>query len=947
TININGGKFTTPATAGWSINSGRGIQIGNTSGTAINISNAITLTYNGVIADLAGATPGAWAKQGAGTFSLGGVSTYTGATTINFGTLLLTTGNNRLPTTTTLNLGQASSANLGTLDLNGFNQQVAGINSLTGSNSNTTNNTITSTSAATLTIGGSGNYAYGDGSNANSGVITGAISIVKSGTGTQTLGDANTYTGTTTITAGELRLNPPADMTLSGALTMNGGIFGTSGIANTRLLTFPSFNLSNNSKIDLSPSSVHTITFTAAGTFTSGKTLVIYGWQGTSGMPGTKGRIFFGNSSSGLSGSQLAQISFNDGTINAPGGFAPALILSNGEIVPDVFVNTDPTIVMNVATTSDYIDGGVMSSPPTPYALSGVMSDPTDPFSLSGIDFTVNDAETGAGSLVVTGSSSDTTVVPNANIVISGSGATRNVKVTPIDVGYANITITVSDGVHTASYVITYAASAASVHSSTTRFMTGASDASTCQAIDTEFMVVADDQNQVLRLYHRQHSGLPVSGSDYSTSLGISMTDPQVDIEGSVKVANRIYWLGSHSNADENGALRPNRYRIFATDITGSGSGTTFTYVGRYDGLRTDLLAWDAGNGHGLGANYFGLTSSAAAGVLPEAADGSGFNIEGIVMAPDNTTAYICFRAPISPASNRTKALIVPVTNLASLVTGNPSSGPATFGAPILLDLDGRGFREVMRNAGGQYLILAGPAGVTDDYRFYIWTGNASDVPEPRSADFTSLEAGGSIESILDVPASLNANSVIPVLVDNGITDYYNDGMMANSLPNANHKKFRREEIALGCALKVTNANDSGSGSLRDVIDCVQEGATIHIVSTLTGSTITLTSGELLINKNLTILGPGLATDVIISGNNASRIFHVMTGKTLTLKNMSLVNGNAPSPNGGAIFVEGGLSLQNIILDNNWEDVLTPKGITINSPGGQVEIIGNNVQVKQ
>jgi autotransporter-associated beta strand protein len=38
-------------------------------------------------------------------------------------------------------------------------------------------------------------------------VIGGAISLRKSGLGTQVLGDANTYTGTTTIDAGALAVN--------------------------------------------------------------------------------------------------------------------------------------------------------------------------------------------------------------------------------------------------------------------------------------------------------------------------------------------------------------------------------------------------------------------------------------------------------------------------------------------------------------------------------------------------------------------------------------------------------------------------------------------------------------------------------------------------------------------------------------------------------------------
>lgn len=61
--------------------------------------------------------------------------------------------------------------------------------------------------------------------------------------------------------------------------------------------------------------------------------------------------------------------------------------------------------------------------------------------------FTVGDKETAATSLTVTASSGNTTLVPNANIVIGGSGANRTVTVSPAanQVGTATITVTVTD----------------------------------------------------------------------------------------------------------------------------------------------------------------------------------------------------------------------------------------------------------------------------------------------------------------------------------------------------------------------------------------------------------------------------------------------------------------------------------------------------------------------
>lgn len=236
-ITIDGGRFGIASAAGTVDLSSRNIFLGSNAGTEISAPGGLTtiLRYDGVLADKTGST-GILVKQGQGILSLGGVSTYTGQTSINNGVLQLTTGNDRLPTGTVLNLGQAGSANLGTLDLNGRNQQVAGLNSTTGINATTANNTITSATAATLTINGGG--TYGNGTNENSGVITGVVSVVKAGGATLTLGDANTYSGTTSVNGGTLLVNgnqsaATGDVSVANTATLGGT--GTIGGATTVL----------------------------------------------------------------------------------------------------------------------------------------------------------------------------------------------------------------------------------------------------------------------------------------------------------------------------------------------------------------------------------------------------------------------------------------------------------------------------------------------------------------------------------------------------------------------------------------------------------------------------------------------------------------------------------------------------------------------------------------
>lgn len=471
-------------------------------------------------------------------------------------------------------------------------------------------------------------------------------------------------------------------------------------------------------------------------------------------------------------------------------------------------VSATPTITENTASPQVNLPAN------DPGFLSGVSGDPTDPGQALGIDFTIADTDTPVGSLTVTATSSNPTVVPNANLNLTGAGAARNLKITPAGVGYSTITVSVTDGNSSASYVINYAASASSAQTTATRWHTGKADASTAIAVGSNFMFVADDEDQTLRLYNRTASGLPFNAFNFTANLGLTDISGgvprEVDIEASAQSGNRIFWLASHSNSS-GGSNRPNRSRLFATDISGESSTATLSYVGRYDNLKTDLIAWDSSNGHGLGANFFGLATSAATGVIPEAPDGSGWNIEGLVFAPDNSTAYIGFRAPIVPAANRTRALLVPVTNFTNLVSGNPGSGPATFGAPIQLDLGGRGIREIKKNSSNEYLIVAGNAGTGNNFRLYSWTGNPSDAAIARTGILSSLNP----ESIVDLPLGLNsvalgATTEVQLLSDNGDDVFYNDGVIAKELPNEEFKKFRSDVVIVGLAPTAASASISG-----------------------------------------------------------------------------------------------------------------------------------------
>ena len=95
--------------------------------------------------------------------------------------------------------------------------------------------------------------------------------------------------------------------------------------------------------------------------------------------------------------------------------------------------------------------------------------------------------------------------------------------------------------------------------------------------------------------------------------------------------------------------------------------------------------------------------------------------------------------------------------------------------------------------------------------------------------------------------------------------------------------------VASATMITVTNTNDSGPGSLRQALGIANDGDTIDFA---VSGTITLTSGELLVNDSITISGPG-AANLAVDGNTDIRVFHVSPGKTVTISGLTIINGNA------------------------------------------------------
>ena len=116
--------------------------------------------------------------------------------------------------------------------------------------------------------------------------------------------------------------------------------------------------------------------------------------------------------------------------------------------------------------------------------------------------------------------------------------------------------------------------------------------------------------------------------------------------------------------------------------------------------------------------------------------------------------------------------------------------------------------------------------------------------------------------------------------------------------------------IALLCAIgiparagtiTVTNTNDSGPGSLRQALVDAQDGDTIAFDLSLP-ATISLTTSELVVNKNIVVAGPGANLLAVARANDAPtfRIFHVSPSHTVTIQGVTISNGSGVGFNRGA-----------------------------------------------
>jgi hypothetical protein len=285
----------------------------------------------------------------------------------------------------------------------------------------------------------------------------------------------------------------------------------------------------------------------------------------------------------------------------------------------------------------------------------------------------------------------------------------------------------------------------------------GACDASGAVPVDERHFAVADDEDNVLRVFDAFTGGGAVRKTNLSKQIALKKKG-EADIEAATSLGGRAFWLSSHGR-NAKGDEDPNRSLVITTEVP-----TLDERVAVEGDVYRELL-------HDLEREPrlrpYGLVQAAL--LAPK--EPGGLNIEGLTATPDGKL-LIGFRSPLAAG----RALLVPIENPSALY----SASQPVFGAPIELDLGGLGVRSLSWWRGS-YLIAAGPTSEGGPARLYRWGGPGT---EPRIVAESVFE-GANPEAFF----TAEGNDEILVLSDDGAREVR--GKPCKKLKGKKHKSFR------------------------------------------------------------------------------------------------------------------------------------------------------------
>ncbi|MBN1481047.1 DUF3616 domain-containing protein [candidate division KSB1 bacterium] len=255
-------------------------------------------------------------------------------------------------------------------------------------------------------------------------------------------------------------------------------------------------------------------------------------------------------------------------------------------------------------------------------------------------------------------------------------------------------------------------------------------DASAALAVDSTHFIIANDEDNTLRIYHVRKQA-PVSTFDLAAFLRITYDDksPESDIEGAAQLGDYYFFITSHGR-DKKGRLRRNRHQFFAVRI--DPRSYVITPVGRsYQFLMEDMIQLDEFKRLNI-VDAFQPNDKKNERLAPKE---RGVNIEGLAARPDGNSLFIAFRNPVPFG----KALLVEFLNPLEVAAG--ASVPK-FGDVFLLDLNGLGVRSLEYNQRlGSYFVIGGASDGEPGSVLYLWDGKKGNQPSKSDQlDFGQFE---------------------------------------------------------------------------------------------------------------------------------------------------------------------------------------------------------------
>lgn len=268
-----------------------------------------------------------------------------------------------------------------------------------------------------------------------------------------------------------------------------------------------------------------------------------------------------------------------------------------------------------------------------------------------------------------------------------------------------------------------------------TKVYKGMCDASAAVALNENTFIVANDEDNDLRIFDKNKPNEleRIKLSEIFKGKIYDGDNLEIDLEGATRLGDKIFWIGSHSTS-KNGKARPSRQKLFAVKTSPDGKGKFNTLsVGKiYTDLISDLEK---------DARFKDFKLKEAKSIKPK--DIGGLSIEALAATPEGHL-LIGFRNPLLGGKISSekilingKSLIVELLNPLEVIEGKP----AKFAAPVVLDLDGFGIRGMEYDKSQKrYVIVAGhyfdrqevnPQNTKlSESRLYLWSGKIAEKPQ-------------------------------------------------------------------------------------------------------------------------------------------------------------------------------------------------------------------------